>query len=112
MQNTATKSYPALRVILVELKGRVRLDPGHHTRGEEAGGRLHVFEAFLLVEQRRQLDPRDEAEGKRGVGIVMQQYVLYIGKFTWARGYQSMTLRKVKRETIRKKKENRGKLQI
>jgi len=51
----------ALRVVFIELEWGVWLYGGHHAGGEEAGGRLHVLESLLLVQQRRQLDPRNKA---------------------------------------------------
>jgi hypothetical protein len=58
---TAKRSRGALRVVFIELEGRVWLYGGHHAGGEEAGGRLHVLESLLLVQQRRELDPRNKA---------------------------------------------------
>ncbi len=55
------RSRVALRVVFIELEWGVWLNGGHHAGGEEAGGRLHVLEPFLLVQQRRQLDPRNKA---------------------------------------------------
>jgi hypothetical protein len=58
---TEKRGRGALRVVFIELEWGVWLYGGHHAGGEEAGGRLHVLESLFLVQQRRQLDPRNKA---------------------------------------------------